>query len=94
MNRLDDIRTICLEPNGDISLCRGFLLGNTRDTPIHTLLNTYNPYTESDMRLILQEGVEGVVKTARALGIAFRKDGYYSLCDLCTSLKQDISTSP
>jgi hypothetical protein len=90
--KLDEIRTICVEPNGDIPICQAFRLGNAVHTPINQLLKSYNPYTNPDMQLILEEGVAGVVRKARSLGIALRDDGYYLLCDLCTSLKQAIGT--
>ena len=90
MNRFDDLRTISVEPNGDIPLCKGFMLGNALQTPIHELLANYNPYADPDMQIILNEGVAGLVHKARSLGNDFRDQEAYSLCDACTSVRRAI----
>ena len=92
MDRLDDIRTICVEPNGDIPVC-GWTLGNTARENITQILARYDPYADPTMKLILEQGVAGLVHQAQALGIELRQEGYYSICDLCTSLRQQLTAA-
>ena len=91
MSRLDDVRSLCLEPNGDIPVC-DFVLGNVRESNVSEILDAYDPYEDSSMRLILQEGVGGLAREARSLGLELRAGGYYSVCDMCRSLRRDIAT--
>jgi hypothetical protein len=58
------------------------------------ILARYDPYADPTMKLILEEGVEGIVRQARAMGIEPREEGYYSICDLCRSLRPHLSPSP
>jgi MoaA/NifB/PqqE/SkfB family radical SAM enzyme len=87
MNKLDDIRSICVEPNGDVLACPAFMIGNTTQQNILEILENYNPYADPEMVQILEEGIEGVVDRARSLGIPLNKNGYYSICELCTSVR-------
>ncbi|MEE9517707.1 MAG: radical SAM protein [Candidatus Adiutricales bacterium] len=84
----DDIRSLCVEPNGDIPVC-GRLLGNAAETDINKILERYNPYHDPYMKIILEEGIEGLVREARSIGVPLRETGYYSVCDLCRSLRAD-----
>jgi MoaA/NifB/PqqE/SkfB family radical SAM enzyme len=86
-NKLDDIRSICVEPNGDISACPAFMLGNATQQSVLEILEGYNPYTDPEMTQILEEGIEGVIRKARALGITLNEEGYYSICELCTTVR-------
>jgi hypothetical protein len=92
MDRLDDVRTICVEPSGDIPVC-GWVLGNAARENITQILARYDPYADPTMKLILEEGVAGIVRQAQALGIALRQEGYFSICDLCTSLRQQLTAT-
>lgn len=86
-NKLDDIRSICVEPNGDIPACPAFMLGNAIQQSVLEILEDYNPYANPEMTQILEEGIEGVIRKARALGTPLEERGYYSICDLCTSVR-------
>ena len=90
MDRLDDIRCLCVEPNGDIPVC-GFLIGNAARDDINDILEHYDPYQDAYLKLILEQGIEGVVRQARSLGLELRENGYYSICDLCTSLGRELA---
>ncbi len=87
MGRLDDVRSICVEPNGDIPLCPAFLLGNATQQNILEMLEKYDPYDNSERARILEEGIGGVIRRAQASGIELDEEGYYSICDLCASVR-------
>jgi sulfatase maturation enzyme AslB (radical SAM superfamily) len=86
-DRLDDIRSICVEPNGDIPACPAFMMGNATRQSILEILEGYNPYADPEMTQILEQGIEGVIHKARASGIGLREEGYYSICELCTTVR-------
>jgi MoaA/NifB/PqqE/SkfB family radical SAM enzyme len=90
MSRLDDIRSLCVELSGDILIC-GSLLGNALHDDFSEILEAYDPYRDPHTRLILEEGIAGIVREARLLGLELREEGYYSICDLCTSLRQEMA---
>jgi hypothetical protein len=64
-------------------------LGNAAETDINKILELYNPYHDPYMKIILEEGIEGLVREARSIGVPLRETGYYSVCDLCRSLRAD-----
>ena len=88
-DRLDDICSLCVEPNGDIPVC-GYVLGNVTETAVTRVLDDYNPYNDPHLKIILEQGIEGLVREARSRGIPLRETGYYSVCDMCQSLRADI----
>ena len=90
MDRPDDIRSLCVEPNGDIPIC-GSLLGNALHDDFSEILEDYDPYRDPSTRLILDEGIEGIVRRAHSFGLELREEGYYSICDLCESLRREIT---
>ncbi len=86
--KLDDIRGLCVEPDGDIQVC-GYLLGNVTETAVTRILDKYDPYDDPYLKIILEDGVESLVRKARSSGVPLRETGYYSVCDLCRSLRAD-----
>jgi len=85
-DRLDDIQSLCVEPNGDIPVC-GYILGNAAETAVTRILEGYNPYSDPYLKIILEDGIEGLMREARSSGVPLRETGYYSVCDLCQSLR-------
>ena len=55
MGRLDDVRSICVEPNGDIPLCPAFMLGKVTQQNILEILEKHNPYADREMARILEQ---------------------------------------
>jgi sulfatase maturation enzyme AslB (radical SAM superfamily) len=87
MDRFDNLWSICVEPNGDIPLCPAFMLGNTKQQNILDMLDSYDPYADPEITRILEKGIDGVMQKAQASGIELDEEGYYSICDLCTSVR-------
>jgi len=92
MNRLDDIQSICIEPNGDIPLCRAFTIGNVKDSNIVGILESYDPYSIPEIKTILDRGVQGFVEDSNKQGIQLQEPGYYTICDLCCSVRKQLDT--
>ncbi len=90
MNRLDDIQSICIEPNGYIPICKGYALGNAKASNIIKILESHDPYSIPDIKAILNKGVQGFVEDSIKQGIQLEECGYYTICDLCCSVRKQL----
>ncbi|WP_028973441.1 radical SAM protein [Spirochaeta cellobiosiphila] len=80
----DKIESICINPYGIIdSLC-------TDEMEVDDFLENYNPYRDKIMEMFLNEGIEKVLLYAEELSIDFDITEYYSVCDACRDLRQEI----
>jgi len=89
--RLDKVDTICVEPDGSIAVCKEFIIGNAGQRNIVEMLRSYDPYRIPEMKAILQGGVAPLAKLASAKGVKADPDGYYSICDMCISLRRKLA---
>ena len=89
-SRLDQIKAISIEPDGNIPVCREFSIGNAGTQNILDILENYNPYNIPEMAAILQGGMAGLEEYARTKGFATNPDGYYSICDKCLDLRRKL----
>lgn len=87
---LDAIKSISIEPNGDVAVCRGFTIGNVFTEDIAAILDNYNPYENPYMKIILENGMAGLLEVARNKGIEVETQDFYSVCDLCKFTRQRI----
>jgi hypothetical protein len=86
--RLDAIGCVSVEPGGEVSICHDWTVGNVGEEDILDLVDCYDPYAIPEARAILQGGVDELVELARSRGIEPDPSGYYSICDLCRSIRQ------
>jgi pyruvate-formate lyase-activating enzyme len=87
---LNAIGSIGVEPDGAISICHELAIGNAAQEDVLAILQRYDPYQIPEARALLEGGVSALVELARARGIALDPGGYYSVCDLCRSLRKQI----
>ena len=87
---LDQVRSISVEPDGGVAVCTELLIGNASRDDILGILRDYNPYRIPEMRAILEGGVSGLARLATRQGIGAESEGYYSICDMCTSLRRRL----
>ncbi len=92
MSRLDNIESICIEPNGDLPLCKAFTIGNVKDSNIVGLLESYDPYSIPEIKPILERGVQVMIEDSNRQGIQLEESGYYTICDLCCSVRKRLDT--
>jgi len=90
-NRLDNLTSICIEPDGEVMVCGGFSIGNAEQRDISEILRDYNPYEIPEMRAILDGGVSQLEKLVQSRGVMPDTGGYYSICDKCVSLSRKLS---
>ena len=90
-NRLDNVSSISVEPDGSIAVCKGFIIGNASQKDIMELLRNYIPYQIPEMKAILQGDIAQLTELAYSRGIEPDTGGYYSICDKCISLRRELS---
>jgi MoaA/NifB/PqqE/SkfB family radical SAM enzyme len=86
-SRLDELSCIGIEPDGGVSICYEWTIGNAGEEDILEILDRYDPYVIPEAKALLEGGVPALSELARARGIDPDLDGYYSICDLCRSLR-------
>jgi hypothetical protein len=91
-SRLDEMDCISIEPDGGVSICYEWIIGNAAREDILEILERYDPYAIPEAKAILTGGVGALVDLAQARGIDPDPGGYYSICDLCTSIRQRMKT--
>jgi len=89
--RLDEVDCVSIEPDGAISVCWDLIVGNAAEDDVLAILDSYDPYAIPEAKVILEGGVAALVEMARTRGIVPDPDGYYSVCDLCRSIRRRMN---
>lgn len=84
-SRPDRVSSISISSNGDVVICH-FPIGNIYKDDILSILDSYRPYETSPIRIVLEEGVTGLLKYAKKLGIEINLRDCYSTCDVCRQI--------
>jgi MoaA/NifB/PqqE/SkfB family radical SAM enzyme len=90
-NPLDCVRSICVEPNGEIAVCNNFHIGNASEEDIINLIENYDPFVMPEMKAIIEGGMEGLVKWARSKGVEPTPEGYCSICHRCVDIRKRVN---
>lgn len=88
---LDEITCPSIGPDGSVEVCNEFAIGNAHQSDILDIVKNYDPYQIPEMKVILESGMDGLVKFASAKGITTNPEGYYSICDMCQSIRRGLS---
>jgi hypothetical protein len=88
--RLDEVTCIGIEPDGGVSICWDWTIGNADQEDILSILDGYDPYAIPEARAMLEGGVGALVELARARGVEPDPAGYFSICDLCRSVRKEM----
>ena len=89
--KLDDVHTISINPNGEVEVCNGFIIGNIYREPIEKIVERYDPNKDRIMHALLSGGINGLVQYAENKGLQVDWDEYYSACDVCMSIREKLS---
>lgn len=89
--RLEQVSSISVEPDGSIAVCDEFVIGNAIQRDVAEMLRSYDPYRIPEMKAILEGGVAGLADLARTKGVEPNPDGYYSICDMCKSIRRKLA---
>jgi hypothetical protein len=88
---LDDIDCVSIEPDGDIEVCWGLYIGNAGQDDVVEVLRGYDPYRIPEAQAILEGGTTALLELARSKGVFPDPAGYYSVCDLCRSIRRRMT---
>lgn len=88
---LDEIGSIGIEPDGAISICHELAIGNAAQEDVLAILQRYDPHRTPETRALLEGGVRALADVARERGIELDPQGYYSVCDMCVSLRRRLA---
>ena len=80
--RLDKVRSIGINPNGDVNLC-STTIGNIYEIDIIDIVSHYDPYTKPACKAVLDGGVPELLRYAEALGVAVDTSECRSVCGVC-----------
>lgn len=89
--RLDKVSNISVEPDGTITVCKDLVVGNAKTREINKILRSYNPYAIPEIAAILRGGMSQLIELAQTQGVEPDPDGYYSICDMCISLRRNMA---
>ena len=86
--RLDRIESIGIEPNGDVTICWDWPIGNAVEEDVLAILDRYDPHSIPETEAILRGGMAALAELYRERGVDLDPEGYYSICDMCRSLRR------
>ena len=84
---LDSIHTVYVEPDGRIAICKELHIGNAFETDIIDIIENYDPFKISEVKAIIENGMDGLMNWAKLRGVKPDPEGYYSICHLCTAIR-------
>lgn len=71
-----------IDHEGNVTLCPGICIGNTRRKSLNTILQDYDYRVHPILSIIAEEGPKGLLSAARAKGFK-RKQKFVDECHLC-----------
>ena len=74
--------SLTIEPDGNVTVCGGFVIGNVGAETMRDIVARYDPFATEGMRAAA-EGVQGLLALAEKRGIPVDMTRIYSVCDLC-----------
>ena len=74
--------SLTIEPDGNVTVCGGFVIGNVTENSMRDIVSRYDPFANEGMRAAAQ-GVPGLLALAEKLGIRVDMSRCWSVCDLC-----------
>jgi len=88
---LDSVKTIYVEPDGRIAVCKDFYIGNAFETDIIGIIENYDPFKIPEAKAIIESGMEGLINWARTKGVEPDSTGYYNVCHMCTDIRRKVN---
>jgi len=88
--RLDNVETIAINPNGDVVVCC-FIIGNIYCDNIIDIVRQYNPCTNPMIWALINGGVRELIKLAEEYEITVDTTQFYSACDVCRNIVKRLS---
>jgi len=83
-SKLDEIRAISIEPNGDLAICDS--IGNIYKDDVLKILNGYDPYASPEIQALMEGGAGGLLEYARSIGVEVDTTDCYTSCMVCKKI--------
>ena len=74
--------SLTIEPDGSVTVCGGFVIGNVSTDSMRDVVARYDPFATDGMRAAAK-GVPGLLALAEKRGIQVDMARCWSVCDLC-----------
>jgi len=74
--KLDSLKGIYVEPDGKISVCKEFYIGNASETDIIDIIENYDPFKIPEAKAIIKNGMTGLLARAKTKGVKPTPEGY------------------
>lgn len=84
-DKLDDITTISVSPNGDVNAC-SFVVGNVYRESMIDIIQRYDPYDNEMMSALLNGGLTELMDLVKTRGIEVKPEEHYSACGICREI--------
>jgi MoaA/NifB/PqqE/SkfB family radical SAM enzyme len=85
---LNRVKTISVEPDGRVAVCKDFHIGNAYERDIIDIIENYDPFSIPEAKAIVEGGVDGLMNWGKAKGIKPDPTGYYNVCDMCRDIRE------
>lgn len=76
-----------IDHEGNVTLCPGICIGNTKNRSLTRILQTYDSSTHPVLSIIAEEGPIGLLKVAKAKGFKEKKK-FIDECHLCYEMRR------
>ncbi|MBU1013575.1 MAG: radical SAM protein [Bacteroidetes bacterium] len=86
-----DVKSLRVQPNGNINICRGLVIGNVFNEKIDDILLRYNPENNNIISILSNQGPIGLFHFLEENGEKINIEHYYNSCDLCTDCIKKIN---
>lgn len=67
-----------------------YKIGNASKTDIINLIENYDPLKIPEMKVIIENGMQGLVNWAKTKGVEPEQEGYYSICHMCSDIRKRV----
>ncbi len=89
--KLDEIHSITINPDGEVVVSCGFVIGNIYKDPIGKILDKYNPTKDRIMNTLLKGGMKGLAQYAENKGLSINLDDYCSAKEACLDIRRQLA---
>ncbi|MDR0897550.1 MAG: radical SAM protein [Oscillospiraceae bacterium] len=87
---LTEVSALSIIPNGDVTVCGGFTIGNIYEQDILGIVSRYDPYANDAMRAVLTGGVPALCDYAEARGIHIDPSEHLNACEVCRAIAREL----
>jgi MoaA/NifB/PqqE/SkfB family radical SAM enzyme len=92
-NPLTNPDSICIEPSGEVDVCWRLSIGNAKEKPLSRIISEYDWRKIPTVKILVEEGPMGLLKSAEERRYRLRMDQYINKCHLCMKIRDMLNVS-